>query len=59
MVPKRDVIFFMAPDLLSVGWKILGMEAGIIARNGDGEKGETGKRETGKSLGNSHLRFEI
>jgi len=21
----------MAPDLLSVGWKILGMEAGIIA----------------------------
>jgi len=33
----------MAPDLLSVGWKILGMEAGIIT----GKKGKRG-RETGR-----------
>jgi hypothetical protein len=54
MVPKRDVIFFMAPDLLSVGWKILGMEAGII---GQRERGEKGKRERGEIIG--HISFDI
>jgi len=52
MAPKRDVIFFMAPDLLSVGWKILGMEAGIIGEKGKGGKGEKGKRGFG-------MRFRI